>query len=69
MFFIILHLNSSDIKHSKSTNNDKSMVVASDLEIDPDEPTYCKCHQVSYGEMIACDNKDVRIFFIFYFFF
>jgi len=25
-------------------------------EIDPDEPTYCLCDQVSYGEMIGCDN-------------
>ncbi|CAG2175312.1 unnamed protein product [Oppiella nova] len=23
-----------------------------------DEPTYCLCHQVSYGEMIGCDNPD-----------
>ena len=26
------------------------------LDIDPDEPTYCLCDQVSYGEMIGCDN-------------
>jgi len=26
------------------------------IEIDPDEPTYCLCDQVSYGEMIGCDN-------------
>jgi len=50
----------SDIKHSKNSN-DKSVVMASDLDIDPDEPTYCKCHQVSFGEMIACDNKDCAI--------
>eukprot|EP00041_Stephanoeca_diplocostata_P021821 m.515473 g.515473 ORF g.515473 m.515473 type:complete len:201 (+) comp21922_c0_seq18:198-800(+) len=31
-----------------------------DMPVDPNEPTYCLCHQVSYGEMIACDNKDVR---------
>ncbi|KZT25131.1 hypothetical protein NEOLEDRAFT_1133881 [Neolentinus lepideus HHB14362 ss-1] len=24
----------------------------------PDEPRYCFCNQVSYGEMIACDNPD-----------
>lgn len=23
------------------------------------EPTYCVCQQVSYGEMIACDNEEV----------
>ncbi|KAA0199005.1 hypothetical protein HAZT_HAZT002227 [Hyalella azteca] len=27
-----------------------------ELPIDPDEPTYCLCEQVSYGEMIGCDN-------------
>ena len=26
------------------------------IEIDPDEPTYCLCEQVSYGDMIGCDN-------------
>ena len=26
------------------------------IDIDPDEPTYCLCDQVSYGEMIGCDN-------------
>jgi len=52
---------SSDIKHSKNSNNDKSVVMTSDIEIDPNEPTYCKCHQVSFGEMIACDNKDCAI--------
>ncbi|KAL6008160.1 PHD finger protein ing2 [Asimina triloba] len=26
---------------------------------DPNEPTYCVCHQVSFGDMIACDNENV----------
>ena len=25
---------------------------------DADEPRYCYCNQVSYGEMVACDNPD-----------
>ncbi|KAL4135302.1 hypothetical protein QTP88_006920 [Uroleucon formosanum] len=29
-----------------------------DMPIDPNEPTYCLCKQVSFGEMIACDNRD-----------
>lgn len=29
--------------------------------IDPDEPTYCICEQVSFGEMICCDNLDCPI--------
>lgn len=34
-----------------------------DMPVDPNEPTYCLCHQVSYGEMIGCDNPDVRCLF------
>ena len=30
-------------------------------DIDPDEPTYCLCEQVSYGEMIGCDNDSCPI--------
>lgn len=30
--------------------------------VDPKEPTYCYCNQVSYGEMIACDNPEVAIY-------
>lgn len=26
---------------------------------DPNEPRYCLCNQVSYGDMVACDNADV----------
>lgn len=28
---------------------------------DPNEPRYCLCNQVSYGDMVACDNPDVRL--------
>jgi len=33
-------------------------VVRADMPVDPHEPKYCFCNQVSYGEMIACDNED-----------
>lgn len=26
---------------------------------DPNEPRYCLCNQVSYGDMVACDNPEV----------
>ena len=26
---------------------------------DPNEPRYCICNHVSYGDMVACDNEDV----------
>lgn len=29
--------------------------------VDSDEPRYCLCNQVSYGEMVACDNPDCPI--------
>ncbi|XP_061565854.1 inhibitor of growth protein 2 [Cololabis saira] len=32
-----------------------------DFAIDPNEPTYCLCEQVSYGEMIGCDNDQCPI--------
>lgn len=32
-----------------------------DMPVDPNEPTYCTCHQVSYGEMIGCDNTECPI--------
>ena len=32
-----------------------------DMPVDPNEPTYCLCHQVSYGEMVGCDNGDCPV--------
>lgn len=28
---------------------------------DPNEPRYCICNQVSYGDMVACDNEAVSV--------
>ena len=36
----------------------------SDMPVDPHEPTYCICHNVSYGEMVGCDNPDCPIEFV-----
>ena len=41
--------NSSDPGSSDAANNDYSM----------NEPRYCYCNSVSYGEMIFCENKEV----------
>lgn len=35
--------------------------LAVDMPLDPNEPRYCTCHQVSFGEMIACDNSECPI--------
>ena len=32
-----------------------------DLPVDPNEPTYCTCNRVSFGQMIGCENADCRI--------
>jgi len=32
-----------------------------DMPIDPNEPTYCVCKRVSFGEMVGCDNADCKI--------
>mmetsp|Transcript_32651 Transcript_32651/g.55059 ORF Transcript_32651/g.55059 Transcript_32651/m.55059 type:complete len:261 (+) Transcript_32651:60-842(+) len=37
------------------------MKMEEDLPIDPNEPIYCMCRQVSFGEMVACDNPDCPI--------
>ncbi|KAI8062310.1 uncharacterized protein B0P05DRAFT_556512 [Gilbertella persicaria] len=29
-----------------------------ELDIDPNEPKYCYCNQVSFGDMVACDGEN-----------
>lgn len=45
---------------SNITLNESGMVVEQTPEgewsYDPNEPRYCTCNQVSYGDMVACDN-------------
>ena len=36
-------------------------------EVDPDEPRYCLCGDVSFGVMICCENADVSFSFVFLF--
>ena len=33
----------------------------SDLPVDPNEPVYCTCKRVAFGDMIGCDNTNARI--------
>ncbi|XP_055912204.1 inhibitor of growth protein 3 [Eupeodes corollae] len=46
--------------NSNSAAADNSLVVEQTAEgewsYDPNEPRYCICNQVSYGDMVACDN-------------
>ena len=32
------------------------------VPVDPNEPRYCVCNGVSFGEMIACENNQVCCF-------
>lgn len=47
---------------TSSVLNENGMVVEQTPEgewtYDPNEPRYCICNQVSYGDMVACDNED-----------
>lgn len=46
--------NSSNSHQSNARPHDETPPM--DETIDPDEPTYCLCDQISFGEMILCDN-------------
>lgn len=63
-------------KRSSSVDNDKKKLKKSEendnlvnqvspehlhMAVDPNEPTYCFCRQVSFGDMIGCDNDDCSI--------
>lgn len=39
----------------------KSKQAEKDVTIDPNEPTYCLCKQVSFGQMVMCDNDHCPI--------
>lgn len=56
--------NDSDEMVPTSYINKDGMVVEQtpdgEWTYDPNEPRYCICNQVSYGEMVACDNAEVR---------
>jgi inhibitor of growth protein 1 len=48
-------------KTGRQSNSNQSSAARDDTPppeeaIDPDEPTYCLCDQISFGEMILCDN-------------
>ena len=43
--------------NGKDLNVSDPAVPIVDMPVDPNEPTYCLCQQVSYGEMIGCDNQ------------
>ena len=62
---IVTPINLEDGRKRQKGDEDQQMPMqiapqdVLDMPVDPNEPTYCLCHQVSYGEMIGCDNPDV----------
>ncbi|KAI9237091.1 MAG: hypothetical protein BYD32DRAFT_417202 [Podila humilis] len=40
---------------SSPSSRKRASAIAS-MEIDPNEPLYCFCQQVSFGDMVGCDN-------------
>lgn len=46
---------------TKDVLNNSPNTLYDEPPIDPDEPTYCLCEQVSFGEMICCDNSSCQI--------
>jgi len=43
-------------RQNQTTQREESPPREEEPAIDPDEPTYCLCDQISFGEMIMCDN-------------
>jgi hypothetical protein len=52
---ILIQQAAADTDASSSMQGDEE-----EGDIDGDEPTYCYCNSVSYGEMVACDADDCK---------
>ena len=48
-------------KNSPGVDFDPYELEAIGIDGDVDSTVYCTCRQVSYGEMIGCDNDDCEI--------
>ncbi len=53
--------NKSNRKNFNSTSNSTSNNNNINNGTNEDEETYCTCEQISYGQMICCDNKSCKI--------
>lgn len=52
--------NNKQTKVKKKKKKERETTL-DDLPVDPDEPTYCICNSISYGDMIGCDNEECQI--------
>lgn len=48
--------NSSQSSRRSKRDTSPPSIYEEPNPVDPDEPTYCLCGQISFGEMICCDN-------------
>ncbi|KAI8995026.1 hypothetical protein BDB01DRAFT_737015 [Pilobolus umbonatus] len=55
------NMTDSYISTQDAKQHAQNAVSLSDLPIDPNEPVYCYCEQVSFGKMVACDNEECEI--------
>lgn len=46
---------------SSKKRKHNSSVVPTESQVDPNEPVYCFCKRIAFGDMIACDNEDCDI--------
>ena len=58
----VLHRSAKEPAATLPTPTQVPMPDLNSQPLDPDEPTYCLCNQVSFGEMIGCDNEEVRLY-------
>ena len=58
---VVIGRRSSAPKKKSRKMEDKADVMQYEAieDIDPNEPRYCLCGDVSYGPMIACDYENV----------
>lgn len=50
-----------NLKVEDKENATKAAEAIAGEDVDPDEPRYCLCGDVSYGDMVACENEKVSI--------
>jgi myosin heavy subunit len=45
-------------KGQRKSGEPSTLHIMDDMPIDPNEPRYCYCQNVSYGQMVACESGD-----------
>lgn len=57
-----IQISNNDLNNRRNLSQPRKRVALDAAEIiDPNEPVYCTCRQVSFGDMIACDEASCTI--------